>query len=156
MSAASASSEPLVSLRVHRVVPRDTSSLDFLTPEERVTFFTPDAAPAHVDATAEGPSAAQEGETTAEAAELGPEVAAEWQFLPRAYGQVYLGELFSFYVRVINDSPERTVTGIGVRVDLQVTNRVINLCDSRKDSLKPGGAFNQLIQHEVKEMGASV
>lgn len=131
------SADPILSLRVHRVVPRNTGSLDFLTSSEKEVFFAP-----------------EESEDGQE--EMSPEYVTEWQFLPRSYGQIYLGEMFSFYVKTSNDSEAKLVTDLCVRIDLQVATRVINLCDSRREELPPGQAFHQLIHHEIKEMGGNV
>lgn len=130
------SSDPVLSLRVHRVVPRRTESLDFLTQSEKEVFFAP--------------------ESEMESEEMWSDYSADWQFLPRAYGQIYLGEMFSFFVKTSNDSDGTRVTDLSVRIDLQVTTRVINLCDSRKEELLPHQSFPQLLHHEIKEMGSNV
>jgi hypothetical protein len=67
-----------------------------------------------------------------------------------------LGEIFSFYVKVSNDSSDVRVTDVTVRIDLQVTTRVINLKDTSCAELPHGQSFHQLIHHEIKEMGANV
>lgn len=129
--------EPLVSLRVHRVIPRNPESLTFLTPNERTAFFTL--------------------EDDFETAQLPPEYASSWQFLPRSCQQIYLGETFSFVICMTNESTTEIIRDLVLKVDLQLySQRVINLCESKKDPLEPKQCFFQLLHHEVKEMGANV
>lgn len=130
-------SEPIVSLRVHRVVSKKTENLDFLTGSEKDQFF----------------SLTEEG---AEQEELADEYASDWQLLSRSYGQVYLGEVFSFYAKVTNDSVTHSITDLSIRIDLQVTSRVINLCDTQRPALDAKQSVHLLMQHEIKEMGGNV
>jgi len=83
--------------------------------------------------------------------------------LPQSFGNIYLGETFSSYVCVHNDSTE-VCTNVHVRADLQTSTQRINLVpgsaqDSQshsRDSFTPGSTIDQVIHHEVKELGTHI
>ena len=71
--------------------------------------------------------------------------------LPQSFGNIYLGETFSSYVCVHNDSTEEC-TGVTVRADLQTASQRINLVpgtntditNHTRDSLSPGSTIDQV------------
>lgn len=83
--------------------------------------------------------------------------------LPQSFGNIYLGETFSSYVCVHNDSTEICST-VSVRADLQTATQRINLVPGvatdttahNRDSLSPGSTIDQVISHEVKELGTHI
>jgi len=83
--------------------------------------------------------------------------------LPQSFGNIYLGETFSSYVCVHNDSTEICST-VSVRADLQTATQRINLVPGQatdttahnRDSLSPGSTIDQVISHEVKELGTHI
>ena len=88
---------------------------------------------------------------------LPPEYSKNWRYLPKLYGQVYLGETFSFHIKAVNESPIKEVTQVTVRSDLQLySNRVVTLGEGKKESLQPKEFIHQMYQHEIKELGNHV
>ena len=71
--------------------------------------------------------------------------------LPQSFGNIYLGETFSSYVCVHNDSTEVCSTVI-LRADLQTATQRINLVpgsdnvNNSRDSLAPGSSIDQVCQ----------
>merc|ERR1719147_432253 len=83
--------------------------------------------------------------------------------LPQSFGNIYLGETFSSYVCVHNDSTE-VCNNVIVRADLQTATQRINLVPGNssdvsthsRDSLAPGSTIDQVLHHEVKELGTHI
>ena len=81
--------------------------------------------------------------------------------LPQSFGNIYLGETFTSYVCVHNDSTEVCST-VSLRADLQTATQRINLVPgpeslaSSRESLAPGSSIDQVINHEVKELGTHI
>lgn len=125
---------------VHRIVPRNEEAIShFLTPNELVAFFSLD-------------DELQSDEKT-----LPSEYSENWRYLPKLYGQVYLGETFSFHIKASNESNNEDVTQVTVRSDLQLySNRIVTLGEGKKDNLQPHECINQMYQHEIKELGNHV
>ena len=71
--------------------------------------------------------------------------------LPQSFGNIYLGETFTSYVCVHNDSTEVCSTVI-LRADLQTATQRINLVpgsdnvNNSRDSLAPGSSIDQVSQ----------
>ena len=69
--------------------------------------------------------------------------------LPQSFGNIYLGETFTSYVCVHNDSTEVCSTVI-LRADLQTATQRINLVpgsdnvNNSRDSLAPGSSIDQV------------
>jgi len=83
--------------------------------------------------------------------------------LPQSFGNIYLGETFSSYVCVHNDSTE-VCSNVLVRADLQTATQRINLVPGpnsdnishARDNLAPGSTIDQVLHHEVKELGTHI
>jgi len=76
--------------------------------------------------------------------------------LPQSFGNIYLGETFSSYICVHNDSTE-ICRSIGVKADLQTGTQRISLVSGQDElSLSPGETIDHVIQHEVKELGTHI
>jgi len=82
--------------------------------------------------------------------------------LPQSFGNIYLGETFSSYVCVHNDSTEVCGT-VTVRADLQTASQRINLVpgpteitSGHRETLAPGSTIDQVLHHEVKELGTHI
>ena len=69
--------------------------------------------------------------------------------LPQSFGNIYLGETFTSYVCVHNDSTEVCSTVV-LRADLQTATQRINLVpgteslNNTRDSLAPGSSIDQV------------
>ncbi|GFV96640.1 trafficking protein particle complex subunit 13 [Trichonephila clavipes] len=72
--------------------------------------------------------------------------------LPQSFGNIYLGETFSCYMSVHNDS-QQTVTAVQVQADLQIGLQKIVLSGQRGNYssftlLNPGESVDDVIHHE--------
>nr|XP_046174091.1 trafficking protein particle complex subunit 13-like isoform X2 [Oncorhynchus gorbuscha] len=74
--------------------------------------------------------------------------------LPQNFGNIFLGETFSSYISVHNDSSQ-VVKDILVKADLQTSSQRLNLSASNDavTELKPESCIDDVIHHEVKEIG---
>lgn len=73
--------------------------------------------------------------------------------LPQSFGMIFLGETFSGFVTVHNDSQE-TVRDVNLKVELLTpSQRVSLLSDCLIPTLDEGGCEDRIISHEVKELG---
>lgn len=80
--------------------------------------------------------------------------------LPQSFGNIYLGETFSCYMSVHNDS-QQTVTNVSVQADLQIGMQKIVLAGHRGNyssvtKLNPDESVDDVIHHEVKEIGTHI
>lgn len=78
--------------------------------------------------------------------------------LPQNFGSIYLGETFSCYVSVHNDS-SHNVKEILIKTDLQTSSQRLALSGSGatpKSELAPESCIDEVIQHEVKELGTHI
>ncbi|XP_043545591.1 trafficking protein particle complex subunit 13 isoform X3 [Chiloscyllium plagiosum] len=77
--------------------------------------------------------------------------------LPQNFGNIFLGETFSSYISVHNDSVQ-VVKDILVKADLQTSSQRLNLSASNAAvaDLKPDHCIDDVIHHEVKEIGTHI
>uniref|UniRef100_A0AAX7TRC7 Trafficking protein particle complex subunit 13 n=1 Tax=Astatotilapia calliptera TaxID=8154 RepID=A0AAX7TRC7_ASTCA len=77
--------------------------------------------------------------------------------LPQNFGNIFLGETFSSYISVHNDSSQ-VVKDILVKADLQTSSQRLNLSASNSAvaELKPECCIDDVIHHEVKEIGTHI
>ncbi|KAB1281387.1 Trafficking protein particle complex subunit 13 [Camelus dromedarius] len=77
--------------------------------------------------------------------------------LPQNFGNIFLGETFSSYISVHNDS-NQVVKDILVKADLQTSSQRLNLSASSSAvaELKPDCCIDDVIHHEVKEIGTHI
>ncbi|XP_053303987.1 trafficking protein particle complex subunit 13 isoform X4 [Spea bombifrons] len=77
--------------------------------------------------------------------------------LPQNFGNIFLGETFSSYISVHNDS-NQIVKDIQVKADLQTSSQRLNLSASTSvvAELKPDSCIDDVIHHEVKEIGTHI
>jgi len=78
--------------------------------------------------------------------------------LPLGMGQINLGETFSSYISVHNDSPF-DVTDVIIKVELQVTSSRFVLLDISNSPIKifhSGESSDYVVHHEIKEAGANI
>ncbi|KAL1129601.1 hypothetical protein AAG570_012546 [Ranatra chinensis] len=89
----------------------------------------------------------------------GSETIASGQFLllPQCFGNIYLGETFSSYICVHNDS-NQIAKDVTVRAMLQTEKNSITLSTDPPNStdIVPGATVDEVIHHEVKEFGAHI
>jgi len=76
--------------------------------------------------------------------------------LPQSFGSIYLGETFMSYVSLHNDSTE-TSDNVVLKCDLQTaTQRLPILQSAQGGQLHSGDSIDQVLSHEVKELGTHV
>lgn len=77
--------------------------------------------------------------------------------LPQNFGNIFLGETFSCYISVHNDST-KVVKDILVKADLQTSSQRLSLSASNSavTELKPECCIDDVIHHEVKEIGTHI
>ncbi|KAI8509602.1 Trafficking protein particle complex subunit 13 [Branchiostoma belcheri] len=78
--------------------------------------------------------------------------------LPQNFGNIFLGETFSCYVCVHNDSTQ-LVKDIMVKADLQTSSQRLTLSGGSSPpipELGPEGSIDEVIHHEVKELGTHI
>ncbi|KIH59496.1 hypothetical protein ANCDUO_10268 [Ancylostoma duodenale] len=69
---------------------------------------------------------------------------------------IYLGETFTFYMNVVNESDQK-VTDVSVKCELQTNSQRVNLTSSVQDVvLEPSNSSGHIISHEVKEIGQHI
>ncbi|KAL0278147.1 UNVERIFIED_CONTAM: hypothetical protein PYX00_000053 [Menopon gallinae] len=87
----------------------------------------------------------------------GTETIAAGQFLitPQSFGQIYLGESFLSYILVYNDSLQ-IAKDVSVKADLQSASKRIELSGNQVADLLPEHTIDQIIHHEVTEIGTHI
>lgn len=78
--------------------------------------------------------------------------------LPQNFGNIFLGETFSSYISVHNDSMH-TCKEIVLKVDLQTSSQRLMLSGANSDpvgELGPDHSIDDVIHHEVKELGTHI
>ncbi|XP_041108307.1 trafficking protein particle complex subunit 13-like isoform X3 [Polyodon spathula] len=77
--------------------------------------------------------------------------------LPQNFGNIFLGETFSSYISVHNDSTQ-VVKDVLVKADLQTSSQRLNLSASNSSvsDLNPECCIDDVIHHEVKEIGTHI
>ncbi|PSN39245.1 Trafficking protein particle complex subunit 13 [Blattella germanica] len=85
--------------------------------------------------------------------------AGQFLLLPQSFGNIYLGETFSSYICVHNDS-NQIAQDVSVKADLQTTSQRIPLSGHQTESvaaeLHPQDTVDDVIHHEVKEVGTHI
>ncbi|XP_054278638.1 trafficking protein particle complex subunit 13-like [Macrosteles quadrilineatus] len=83
----------------------------------------------------------------------------QFLLLPQSFGNIYLGETFSSYICVHNDSTQ-SAKDVTLKADLQTSSLRIPLTGHQGDSvardLEPGHNLDEVIHHEVKEIGTHI
>uniref|UniRef100_A0A2R5L579 Trafficking protein particle complex subunit 13 n=1 Tax=Ornithodoros turicata TaxID=34597 RepID=A0A2R5L579_9ACAR len=94
-------------------------------------------------------------------APLGLELFSSGNFLmlPQSFGNIYLGETFSCYMSVHNDS-KQPVNDVSVKAELQTGTQKVLLTGRGDEStiteLKQNDSVDEVIHHEVKEIGMHI
>ncbi|KAJ3682227.1 hypothetical protein LUZ60_014800 [Juncus effusus] len=76
--------------------------------------------------------------------------------LPQAFGAIYLGENFCSYIS-INNSSSYEVRDVIIKAEIQTEKQRIMLLDTTKspvESIRAGGRYDFIVEHDVKELGA--
>ncbi|XP_071714516.1 uncharacterized protein [Rutidosis leptorrhynchoides] len=76
--------------------------------------------------------------------------------LPQSFGAIYLGETFVSYIS-INNSSNYEVKDIIIKSEIQTERQRILLLDTTKspvESIRAGGRYDFIVEHDVKELGA--
>uniref|UniRef100_A0A8R1HNS7 Trafficking protein particle complex subunit 13 N-terminal domain-containing protein n=2 Tax=Caenorhabditis japonica TaxID=281687 RepID=A0A8R1HNS7_CAEJA len=75
----------------------------------------------------------------------------EFLIAPQMFENIYLGETFTFYVNVVNESETKVVNAT---CELQTsTQRVPLACNIQDATIEVSKCEGQVISHEVKEIG---
>lgn len=75
--------------------------------------------------------------------------------LPQTFGSIYLGETFCSYISVGNHT-QYDVRDVIIKAEIQTERQRIMLADNSKspmDSVKGGGRYDFIIEHDIKELG---
>ncbi|CAM9883106.1 unnamed protein product [Lampetra planeri] len=78
--------------------------------------------------------------------------------LPQNFGNIFLGETFSSYISVHNDSSQ-LVRDVSIKADLQTSSQRLNLSGGSTlpaAELHPDSCIDDVIHHEVKELGTHI
>ncbi|XP_042478742.1 trafficking protein particle complex subunit 13 isoform X2 [Macadamia integrifolia] len=76
--------------------------------------------------------------------------------LPQAFGAIYLGETFCSYIS-INNSSKFEVRDVIIKAEIQTERQRLLLLDTTKspvESIRTGGRYDFIVEHDVKELGA--
>ncbi|KAI4304354.1 hypothetical protein MLD38_039879 [Melastoma candidum] len=76
--------------------------------------------------------------------------------LPQSFGAIYLGETFCSYIS-INNSSNFEVRDVTIKAEIQTEKQRILLLDTTKspvESIRSGGRYDFIVEHDVKELGA--
>ncbi|PRQ28903.1 hypothetical protein RchiOBHm_Chr5g0008031 [Rosa chinensis] len=76
--------------------------------------------------------------------------------LPQAFGAIYLGETFCSYIS-INNSSNFEVRDIIIKAEMQTERQRLVLLETSKspvESIRAGGRYDFIVEHDVKELGA--
>ncbi|CAP25053.3 Protein CBG04321 [Caenorhabditis briggsae] len=80
----------------------------------------------------------------------------EYLIAPQMFENIYLGETFTFYVNVVNES-ESNVVNVSLKCELQTsTQRVVLPCSVQDVTIESTKCDGQVISHEVKEIGQHI
>jgi len=76
--------------------------------------------------------------------------------LPQSFGSIYLGETFSCYVSILNDSSVNCQE-VFLKTDIQTATQRFQLTINKpKDVLTPDDSIDEVLNYEVKELGAHI
>ena len=83
-----------------------------------------------------------------------PLTTSQMLLLPTVFGNVFLGETYSFYVTVTNESHQQCKE-VSVKIDLQTAqqNHSLNSGNPPLESLDPDTSIDIVLNHEVKDIG---
>ena len=115
--------------QVGRVVPRDVDVSSFVSAEEYKQFFS---------------------DFTAFDISLLDNYKDKWVLVPTPVN-IYLGEVFSFYLTCTNDSIQEVMTNVHIRIDMQSGNRAIFLKEFNIETLDAKATIDTVLGHEIKE-----
>jgi hypothetical protein len=83
----------------------------------------------------------------------------ELLMLPASFGSIYLGETFSGYLCVSNDSTNYEARNVTIKAELQTSTQRITLVDTSASplrSLKASDTSEHVVVHEIKELGIHI
>lgn len=82
----------------------------------------------------------------------------EYLMIPQIFDNLYLGETFTFYICVQNESTQKA-TEICLKIDLQTTNQRVTLAPKMEEAnaiLEAGEHLGHVVSHEIKEVGQHI
>ena len=86
----------------------------------------------------------------------------QYLLLPDSFGDIYIGELFSAYIAVVNGVENTLFTNVIISVRLQTANVAFDLLDTlpedpnsapRAKSLNPAESMDMIVKHPLSELG---
>jgi hypothetical protein len=78
--------------------------------------------------------------------------------LPSSFGNIYLGETFTSYLSISNES-SHAVTDVSIKVELQTSSQRLVVVDTQSDplpELKNNKSLEFIVNHEIKELGVHI
>lgn len=80
----------------------------------------------------------------------------EFLALPQNFGNIFLGETFSSYISVHNES-NAPVKDVTIKSELQTSSQRVTLSDpSPQNTVDSGVSIDTVVHHEVKELGVHI
>ncbi|CAO3597552.1 unnamed protein product [Absidia cylindrospora] len=79
--------------------------------------------------------------------------------LPSAFGNIYLGESFSTFISINNETVSERVHDIGIKVELQTSSQRFSLYDTLSNTqttMEPKVSHDVTVSHEIKELGVHI
>lgn len=76
----------------------------------------------------------------------------DWLFVSNIYSSIYLGEMFSFYIKCTNDSIQEAMNNVSVKIDIQIGNKVVHLKELQTESLDAKSSMDAILTHEIKDL----
>ncbi|KAL1924839.1 uncharacterized protein VTP21DRAFT_4493 [Calcarisporiella thermophila] len=75
--------------------------------------------------------------------------------LPAAFGTIYLGETFTAYSCVCNDDNEE-IRNVTLKAEIQTSSQRFTLLDTMAQALPSSHTFENILSHEIKELGVHI
>ncbi|ORZ25575.1 hypothetical protein BCR42DRAFT_294256, partial [Absidia repens] len=79
--------------------------------------------------------------------------------LPSAFGNIYLGESFSTFISINNETVSERVHDIGIQVELKTASQRFSLYDTLSNTqatMEPKVSHDVTVSHEIKELGVHI
>ncbi|KAI2801017.1 hypothetical protein RDWZM_003932 [Blomia tropicalis] len=124
--------ENLLSVRVGRVVSREVDVSSFVSVDEYNQYFS-------------------DGSTSLTDISLSDQYKEKWLLVPNQFFNIYLGEVFSFYITCTNDSTQEMMTNVSIQLDMQINNRAIFVKKFNLNTLDAKKSVEDILSHEIKE-----
>lgn len=115
-----------------RVVSREVDVSSFVSVDEYNQYFS-------------------DGSTSLTDISLSDQYKEKWLLVPNQFFNIYLGEVFSFYITCTNDSTQEMMTNVSIQLDMQINNRAIFVKKFNLNTLDAKKSVEDILSHEIKE-----